>query len=212
MKKLITVLITLLVLGFCLCADDEPSSPTSVKFPLMGHIYATVSFSVTIDGSVPFDLEDTAVAPVTNPENHIYGLRIGSYSLTSTSGDYSLFVLHDRFQLTERLFGTYYDEDGNILYDPGQKENIDYRLYMETGSSGGGFLSCKSSSYANLEDYTALSNNPESLGEYIRIVGTLSNVNNRGLYVVLEDNETAASALKAGTYSSTLYFYMVVGK
>lgn len=201
MKKSILMIIVL-VLGFCLFADNASDS---IPLLLLGHINASTQFSVSIDGTVPFDLESDSVQKTGNPETQIMGIKIGSYSLSSTGVSFNLFVLHDKFQLTERLFGTEYEEG----YDPGTKESIDYRLYIETGSSGGGFLSCKSSSFANLSSYSSL-NNPENLGEYIRISGNVVDVDSRGLYVVLDDDDTSASELKAGLYASTLYFYMEV--
>lgn len=205
MRKLVLIIIILAIPSFCLFSDGTPDA---VPLLLIGHINTSTQFSVSLDGSLPFDIESNAVQPTGASETQISGIRIGSFSLKTSGSGFNLYVLHDKLQLTDRVFGTDYQENGNAVYDPGTKENIDYRLYMETSVSGS-FLSCKSSSQANLSGYSSL-NNPSELGDYIRLFGNSVDINNLGIYVVLEDEDTVASELKAGLYSSTIYFYMVI--
>ena len=211
MKKKITILFVLLMLCLCLYADGEPTASAPIPLLLLGHINTSTRFTISFDQNVlPIDLDDEAISQVSRPEQQIYGLKIGSFSLSSTTPLFSLTVLHDKLHLTERIYGTEFDDgNGNTISDPGTADSIDYRLYMETGSIQNNFQSCKSSTNADLSDYSVL-NNAAALGEYIRFAGSIIDINDMGIYVILDDSSVNSSDLKVGRYTSTLYFYLEI--
>ena len=183
------------------------------SLPLTGYVYSSVKLEVTIDGSIPFDLETPSVQENPNPTQSIQGLRIGSYNLKCNM-TFKLYITHDKLHLVARQFGTtYYDED-QLKNDPGTLSAIDYRLYANTGISGG-FVSCLSNTSP---EYDGNDFDSQFTTNRILITGNNLDLTSQGLFVSLEDNsgDTTTSekvtALKAGLYSSNIYFYFVVGE
>ena len=147
---------------------------------------------------------------IINYLSQIKGLRVGTYSLESNVTDFVLYIAHDPLILVNRTFGTEGDE--------GTISNIDYRLYMEMGGSS--FKSCLSDNSAGGSGWTA-----KNATVKMQLSGTdttdwpvgTTYFSNKGLYVSLQDRTGGSTAntvakLMAGTYSSTIYFYLEGGR
>lgn len=219
MRKLFAILASIIIC-FSLYADE--SIEDNLGHQMIGYVYGSVSFDVSINDSVPFDLESETVQENLNPTTSISGLQIGTYSLV-TNTYFKLYITHDKLHLVDRTFGTtYVNEDGDEVEDPGTLSEIDYRFYMATGSTGS-FLSCKSDPNAALSTYSGIST---IFQNQILIQGRDIDLPNQGLYLSLEDHPTvtdsqtgisttlttaqAVNSLKAGTYKSNIYFYLIV--
>lgn len=219
-KKTFTLLIMIaLCVSFCFAVE---SVSDSVGHTMIGYIYGSIFFDVSLNESVPFDLESPEVMENPTPATNMSGLRIGTYTL-QTNTDFKLYIVHDKLHLVERTFGvTYIDSHGNEVEDPGTLSEIDYRLYLQTGPTGT-FLSCKSDLNASISDY---SNIDVAFQNKMVIQGRDIDLPNQGIYLSLEDpssitdSETGqtitstnvtVNQLKSGTYKSNIYFYLVVG-
>lgn len=209
MKKIIALSVLLIVAPLIVLFADTPIvSP----FQLRGYVYGATTFSVSmLEAALPFNLESPDVEDNPNYLSQLKGLRVGSYSLESNVTDFVLYIAHDPLVLVNRTFGTEGDE--------GTISTIEYRLYMEMG--GNSYKSCLSDSSAGGSGWTAKTANVN-----MQLSGTNSTdwpvgttyFSNKGLYVSLEDHsdgrttaETVAE-LMAGTYSSTIYFYLEGGR
>ena len=220
MKKTIVSMLILLLLAVSICSAAQ-TVLDQVGHTMVGYVYGSVVFNVALNDAVPFDLESPSISENPSPLTSLAGLNIGTYTL-QTNTDFKLYITHDALHLVERTFGTTYtDSQGNEVEDPGTVSAIDYRLYLQTGPNGT-FVSCLSDSNAALstgEVETAFQNQ-------ILLQGRDIDLPNQGIYLSLEDpstitdpdtNETTTSTsvtvqqLKAGTYKSNIYFYLVVG-
>ncbi len=219
-KLSLILIITYICLSLCYAFADEKEKD-AVKHEMIGYVYGSVTFNVSINDSVPFDLDSNIIQENLNYATRISGLEIGTYTLI-TNTVFKLYVTHDKLHLVDRTFGTTYtDSNGKVIEDPGTISEIDYRLYMETGPTGS-FLSSKSDSNAYISDY---SNIATRFSNQILIQGENISLPNQGIHLSLEDqttitdpvtNETETSTaitvqkLKAGKYISNIYFYLVV--
>ena len=201
MKKRLLILICSALLLSRLFASDE----YQLRQSLVGYVYGSTAFTVTIIEEVlPFNLESSAVAENPTPTTKTGGLRIGYYSLTSNIEGFKMYILHDKLHLVARTFGV----DDKTLSD------IDYRLYLELGSSIR-FKSCLSA--INPEE-------PETESNCITIMGSDSSswmetgvisLIDQSIFISLEDSTegpATVAELKAGTYSSNIYFYIEAGQ
>lgn len=211
MKKIVSLM---LILFISLFASFAAPLERSVQ-PLIGYILKAVTFSVDIMNEVlPFDLKSEKVNPANGSASVLSGLKIGSYSLNANC-DIKLYVAHTKLFLSGRIFG---------IGDSGTLSAIDYRLYLENKN---GFDSCKSTnSYEyNLDslDVSMLASENEKIliQETCSSPSDLISLENKGIYVRLEDSTTGAApnqsttalvvdALKAGTYSSDIVFFLEV--
>ena len=195
MKKAIFALLILFASLFFVFSYDGVQ-------PLTGYIYSSVSFAVDISTD-PFNLAYPVLADDSDSPSHINGLRIGSFSLTATSSSFKLYITHDKLHLVERTYGV----------DDKPLSSIDYRLFMELGPTG--FASCLSDSNPDINIYTG---NPFStLENYILVSGFSASLDSQGFYVSLYDHTMSTTTetvneLMAGTYASTIYFYLEVGE
>ncbi len=171
--------------------------------PLTGYIYSNVTFSVSLLEEVfPFDLNNSSYAEDTTSPTSVNGLKIGTYSLSSTSTSFKLYVSHDKLTVVERTFGI---DDGTI-------SEIDYRLYLQMGSSTT-FSCCLSDSNPDVD---VSSNESLSFTNCILISSSAISLSSQNIYVCLYDHaggDTTADTvdeLMAGTYSSNIYFYLEV--
>ena len=213
MKRILLTIITMLIL-LPLFASVDTIKDNGIQ-NLIGYVYSGVSFTVSLNGNVPFNLESNAVKENPSPAVSIKGLQIGTYSLEANTA-IKLYIAHDKLHLVDRTFGTSYTNDQGILInDPGTLSEIDYRLYLKTGPTGS-FLSCKSADNASVTDYSLL----DSITEKMLIQGNSVSLTEQGMYLSLEDPTTkngetnttnTVESLKAGTYSSNIYFYLEVG-
>ena len=211
MKKVYLVMILFMTALCRLFAVEKAIENGSL--PLTGYVYSSVKLEVTIDGSIPFDIELAEVQENPNPTQSIQGLRIGSYNLKCNM-TFKLYITHDKLHLVARQFGTTYYSEEQLMNDPGTLSEIDYRLYANAGITTG-FVSCVSNASP---DYDGNSFDTQFTSNRILITGNNLDLTNQGLYISLEDNsgDTTTSekvtALKAGLYSSNIYFYFVVGE
>ena len=221
MKKAFVSLLVLLILSVCICSADEVAMDY-ISHAMTGFVYGSVVFNVSLNDSVPFDLESPSVSENPYPTSSISGLNIGTYTL-QTNTDFKLYITHDKLHLVERTFGTTYtDAQGNVVEDPGTVSEINYRLYLQTGPTGS-FVSCLSDANAALSGGTAVES---AFQNQILIQGRDIDLPNQNIFLSLEDptsvtdpdtHETTTGTnvtvnqLKAGTYKSNIYFYLVVG-
>ncbi len=181
--------------------------------PMTGYVYSSVKLDVTIDGSVPFDLETPEVQENPNPTTVIQGLRIGSYNLKCNM-PFKLYIAHDKLHLVARQFGTTYYDEEVLKNDPGTLSEINYRLYANAGVTTG-FVSCLAN---DAPEYDGSDYDTHFSENRILITGNNLDLVTQGLYISLEDNSNGATtaqnvqSLKAGLYSSDIYFYFVVGE
>ncbi len=206
-----TLIAIIMALTACLPLYSIEASKDSVSHNMVGYVYGSVSFNVSLNEAVPFDLESSTVAENPHPTTVLGGLTIGTYSLI-TNVDFRLYVTHDKLHLVERTFGTTYtDSNGNTVEDPGTLSEIDYRLYMATGPTGS-FLSCLSDGNAYISAYASITT---AFTNQILIQGNQIDLPNQNMYLTLEDHTSTTTAqtvnnLKAGTYKSNIYFYLIV--
>ncbi|MCQ2412510.1 MAG: hypothetical protein MJ057_06090 [Sphaerochaetaceae bacterium] len=172
---------------------------------MIGHVDSATDFSVSIlEEALPFDLDGSDVAYNPNYQTQIRGLRIGSYSLLSNSGNFELLISHSKLTL----------RDATRANDEGTLSQIDYRLYVIADYRNTKFLSCLSDSNAS---------NPDSASNRVRVAGdnpdvwpsgaSMCSIVNQSIYVSLDDNTRGSTAatiadLKGGTYESTIYFML----
>jgi len=174
--------------------------------PLTGYIYSNVTFSITIfEEYLPFDLTNSDYAEDSSSPTYAKGVNIGSYTLSSTSTVFKLYVTHDKLTLVDRTFGI----------DDGTLSEIDYYLYMQMGSSTT-FACCLSDTAPDVDvsggDSLSFTNKILIEGSIISKVNLLD----QNLYICLYDHnggETTAETVEKlmnGTYSSNIYFYLEV--
>ena len=210
MKKLLTILLFTTAFS-CLFAVETIRD--SGVLPMTGYVYSSVKLDVTIDGSVPFDLELEEVQENPNPTTVIQGLRIGSYNLKCNM-PFKLYIAHDKLHLVARQFGTTYYDEEVLKNDPGTLSEINYRLYANAGVTSG-FVSCLANASP---DYDGSDYDTHFSENRILITGNNLDLATQGLYISLEDNSNNKTtlqnvkSLKAGLYSSDIYFYFVVGE
>ncbi len=196
MKKIIVLLIVLASLS-PLFADYDAMQP------LTGYIYSNVTFSVSLlDEVFPFNLSDSNFAEDGASPTTVRGLRIGKYTLSSTSTSFKLYVTHDNLKIVERTFGI---DDGTI-------SQIDYRLYLQMGSSS--VFDCCTSDTS--PDVDVSSGGTLSFSNKILISGNSINLQDQNIYICLYDHSGGGTTsdtvnnLMSGTYSSNIYFYLEV--
>jgi len=171
--------------------------------PLIGYIYSNVTFSVSLLEEVfPFDISNSSYAEDSTTPTSVNGLNIGTYTLSSTSTSFKLYVAHDKLTVVERTFGI----------DDGTLSEIDYRLYMQMGGSTT-FSCCLSDSNPDLD---VSGGDTLSFSNCILISSSAISLSDQNIYVCLYDHtggDTTADTvenLMSGTYSSNIYFYLEV--
>ncbi len=196
MKKMIIIFFVLVSLSPVFADYDAVQ-------PLTGYIYSNVTFSVSLlDEVFPFDLSNSSYAEDTSSPTSVNGLNIGTYSLSSSSTSFKLYVAHDKLTIVERTFGI----------DDGTLSEIDYRLYMQMGSSTT-FDCCLSDSNPNLD---VSGGDTLSFSNCIYIKSSAINLSSQNIYVCLYDHTGGSTTadtvnnLMSGTYSSNIYFYLEV--
>ena len=171
--------------------------------PLIGYVYGAVSFSVEFfDEVLPFNLASDVVAQNSSVFS-VGGLRVGKYTLQASNMNFTLYIAHEKLLLKERIFG---------IEDDGTLSSIDYRLYLETGTSGS-FLSCLGDDNPDLEAFSNLST---AFQNKMVISGSSVDYQDQGIWISLEDLTSGSTAetvrnLKAGSYASNIYFYLETG-